>query len=180
MSHSLVQEESFLPYVKDVDAIAHTASPFHLKAIEPEEMIKPAVEGTLSVIKAAAAAGPNVKRIIVLSSTAAVVGAPPAGATLDETSWNDVSPKAVEEKGRDAAQGDKYRASKTLAERAAWEWWGERKGQLGWDLVALNPPWVYGPFLHDVPRPEELNESAGMWYNAVVKGADDAALVSPM
>ena len=151
-----------------------------MKSVDPAEMITPAVEGTLSVLKAAAAHGPSVRRIIVLSSTAAVMNTAPLGATLDEASWNDAMIAEVREKGRDASAPVKYCASKTLAERAAWEWWGERKETVGWDLVALNPPWVYGPFLHDVPRPEELNESAGMWYNAVVKGADDAALVSPM
>ena len=141
-----------------------------MKAIEPEELIKPAVEGTLSVLKAAAAHGPGVKRIVVLSSTAAVVSVVPEGTTLDESSWNEGSIAEVKAKGRDAAASDKYRASKTLAERAAWEWWGERKASLPWDLIALNPPFVFGPFLHEVQRPEDLNTSAAMWYNTIVKG----------
>lgn len=152
-----------------------------MKAVEPEEMITPAVEGTLSVLKAAAVYGPSVKRIIVLSSTAAVFNAAPFGATLDESSWNEAMVAEVKEKGRDAAQVSKYCASKTLAERAAWEWWNERKGALGWDLVALNPPWVYGPFLHDIPSADQLNESAGMWWGAVVKGErDNDAVAAPM
>ena len=134
-------------------------------------MIKPAVEGTLSVLKAATTHGPAVKRIIVLSSTAAVINLAPEGSTLDETSWNEFMVADVKEKGKDASPLFKYCASKTLAERAAWEWWGERKEGLGWDLVVLNPPWVFGPFLHEVSGPEHLNESVATWYNGIVKGA---------
>ena len=114
-----------------------------MNAIEPEELIKPAVEGTLSVLKAAAAHGPGVKRIVVLSSTAAVVSVVPAGTPRDARSWHEGAPV---------------------------EWWGERKASLPWDLIALNPPFVFGPFLHEVQRPEDLNTSAAMWYNTIVKG----------
>ncbi|KAH9918737.1 NAD(P)-binding protein [Epithele typhae] len=165
----ITNAESFTEYVKDVDAIAHTASPFHMNAIEPDELIIPAVEGTLSVLKAAEAHGPSVKRVIVLSSTAAVLG-PYSGTPLDESHWNQDSIDEVKAKGRDAANHMKYRASKTLAERAAWEWYEERKSKLGWDLVALNPPFVFGPFLHEVASPEQLNTSAHDWYFNIVKG----------
>ncbi len=37
----------------------------------------------------------------------------------------------------------------------------------------VNPPFAYGPFLHQVDRPENLNESAGDWYDTVVKGKKD-------
>ena len=65
-----------------------------------------------------------------------------------------------------------YRASKTLAERAAWDWYEEKRaaGALGWDLVVLNPPWVFGPLLHEVDVPENLNTSMRDWFLNVVKG----------
>ena len=173
------QEASFAEYVKDVDAIAHTASPFHMRAIEPEELITPAVEGTLSVLKAAAANGHAVKRVIVLSSTAAVVRTVPTGTVLDESSWNEEAIAETKEKGKDAPAQIKYRASKTLAEKAAWEWWIARKSELPWDLVALNPPFVFGPTTHEVAKPEELGTSAMMWWNMIVKGSmDNAALAT--
>ena len=134
-------------------------------------MITPAVEGTLSVLKAAATHGPAVKRIIVLSSVAAVSNPAPEGAVLDETWWNEAMVSEIKEKGREASPLVKYCASKTLAERAACEWWGERKESLGWDLIVLNPPWVFGPILHDVSNPDQLNESMAAWYNGIVKGA---------
>ena len=61
----------------------------------------------------------------------------------------------------------------TLAERAAWDFWNGHKSEVGWDLVVLNPPFVFGPFLHDVDKPENLNESAREFYDTVVKGTKD-------
>ena len=160
--------------MKGVDAVAHTASPFHFNAVEPDEIIKPAVEGTLSALRATAAHGSTVKRFIVLSSTAAVMRwSAPFGAVLDESSWNEDSIELVKEKGRDAFNGDKYLASKTLAERAAWEWYEENKATASFDIVSLNPPYVYGPFLHECAKPEDLNTSALLWWNNVVKQALD-------
>ncbi|KAF7376961.1 Ketoreductase azaE [Mycena sanguinolenta] len=46
--------------------------------------------------------------------------------------------------GRSALAMTKYRASKTLAERAAWDFVAKHKTEIGWDLVAINPPFVFG------------------------------------
>lgn len=184
MTRRSQQAEAFAPHVQDVDAIAHTASPFHMKTIEPDEIIGPAVAGTLAVLNAAHAHGGTVKRVVVLSSTAAVLRPLKEGESplLDESSWNDASIATVKEKGRDADAPTKYRASKTLAERAAWEWWEEKKkaGSVSWDLVVLNPPFVYGPVIHDVDKPENLNESVRDWYYNIVEGGrlDNNALAN--
>ncbi|TBU27344.1 NAD(P)-binding protein [Dichomitus squalens] len=167
----ITKEDMFAEWVKDVDAIAHTASPFHLNSVEPDEMIVPAVQGTLSVLKAAEAHGQNVKRIVVLSSTAAVQLPGEKPGVFDESAWNEASVAEVKEKGRDASPSAKYCASKTLAERAAWDWWLERKDKVPFDLTVLNPPFVFGPNIHDVKKPEEMGTSMLMWYNYVVKGA---------
>ena len=153
-----------------MDAIVHTASPFHYNAGDPADVITPAVEGTLSVLKAAAEHGPSVKRVVVLSSIVAAMRTVPPGTSIDESSWNEDDVATVNSKGREASPGAVYQASKTLAERAAWEWWNERKGSLPWDLVTLLPPYVYGPALHEVATPQELGTSAKMWWDAVVGG----------
>ena len=144
-----------------------------MQAIEPDDIIGPAVAGTLSVLKAAAAHGPGVKRVTVLSSTAALFRAATTPVVLDESAWNEESIAEVKAQGRDAPALAKYRASKTLAERAAWAWWEEHKVALGWDLVVLNPPFVFGPTLHEVAAPEQLNESVRDWYFNVVTGKLD-------
>lgn len=84
-----------------------------------------------------------------------------------EKDWNTTSPANCETLGKDAHPGDKYLASKTLAERAAWEFVQKRKDELKFDLVALNPPFVHGPTLHEVTKPENLNTSLFSLWTAV-------------
>ncbi|KAI0635009.1 NAD-P-binding protein [Trametes polyzona] len=177
---------AFDAHVADVDAIAHTASPFHFKADDPDELIIPAVEGTLSVLRSARAHGPNVRRVVVLSSTAAIIRPNPDPSTtleLSEADWNEHDVALVKEQGRNAEGGVKYRASKTLAERAAWNFVDAeraKEGGLAWDLVTLNPPFVFGPFLHEVDKPENLNQSAHDWYFNIVKGKLDKSVLATL
>jgi nucleoside-diphosphate-sugar epimerase len=79
--------------------------------------------------------------VVVTSSCAAVYHLAETPLVFSEKDWNEQAPTVVEEQGRAAAAGQKYRASKTLAERAAWKLYEENKSQ-GWDLVVLNPPYV--------------------------------------
>ncbi|KAI0746584.1 NAD(P)-binding protein [Daedaleopsis nitida] len=169
----ITKDGAFDEAVKDVDAIVHTASPFHFKAEDPAEVIDPAVRGTTGILKSALAHAPSVKRIVVTSSCASVFSILPEPRELSELDWNEGHIAEVKEKGKDASAMAKYCASKTLAERAAWEWVEAHKGEIGWDLVVLNPPYVFGPFLHEVDKPENLNESARDWYETVVKGTKD-------
>ena len=63
-----------------------------------------------------------------------------------------------------------YRGSKTFAEKAAWEFVEKNKGKLPWDLVVLNPPYVFGPAIHKVGSPKALNTSLYEWFQTVFKG----------
>ena len=90
--------------------VLHVASPFpdHRPAHE-DDLIVPAREGTLRVLRAAANAG--VKRVVLTSSFAAIgYGHPPRTTPFDERDWT-----------LPAAGVSAYAKSKTLAERAAWE-----------------------------------------------------------
>ncbi|KAF7973250.1 hypothetical protein HWV62_15763 [Athelia sp. TMB] len=156
--------------VKGVDAIEHTASPFHLNADDPEELIRPAVDGTVGILKSALKFGSSVKRIVITSSCAAVLQesttVPPTPQTFSELDWNEQATHLVETQGREAGAMHKYRASKTLAEKAAWAFVKEH--DVNWDLVVVNPPFVFGPPLHSVPKLADLNTSAADWYNTVL------------
>ncbi|OSX56416.1 hypothetical protein POSPLADRAFT_1068108 [Postia placenta MAD-698-R-SB12] len=145
--------------VKGVDAIEHTASPFHLKADEPDEIIVPAVRGTTSMLESALAYGTSVKRVVVTSSCASILSFDPTPRIYTEKNWNEQAIEVVKLNGRNAHPAIKYCASKTLAERAAWEFMEKNQGKVQWDLVVLNPPYVYGPILQEVGSPEALNES---------------------
>ena len=131
------------------------------------------MHGTTGILASALKNAPSVKRIVITSSCAAVLTPAPDPRTFSEENWNEASIVEVKEKGKDATAIAKYRASKTLAERAAWDFWNGHKSEVGWDLVVLNPPFVFGPFLHDVDKPESLNESAREFYDTVVKGTKD-------
>ncbi|KIP03371.1 hypothetical protein PHLGIDRAFT_94911 [Phlebiopsis gigantea 11061_1 CR5-6] len=167
----IAKDGAFDDAVKGVDAIAHTASPFHTKATHPDELVVPAVRGTLSILQSALAHGAAVKRVVITSSTAAVVYPTPQPRVFTEADWNDASMRAIETQGAAANPVEMYRASKGFAERAAWKFVEENKGKIAWDLAVLNPPFVYGPVLHEVSDPEQLNTSMVDWYRNLVKGA---------
>ena len=112
------------------------------------------------------------QRVVITSSTGAVLTEDVAPRTFNEENWNEQSVKEVEIKGSNAAQADIYRASKTLAERAAWKFVEVNKDKIKFDLVVFNPPYVWGPTLHGVRLPEELNLSMLAWYNTIVKGSE--------
>jgi len=169
----ITKEGAFDEAVKGVDGIEHTASPFHLNCDDPKEFIEPAVKGTVGVLQSALKYGSGVKRVVVTSSCAAVLEIPSTPRTFSETDWNNQAIKEVEEKGRDALVMNKYRASKTLAEKSAWDFVEKNKGSIGFDLVVLNPPYVFGPPIHYVPSADQLNTSQAEFYNTVVKGAKD-------
>ena len=157
----ITKDGAFDEAVKGVDAVEHTASPFHTKADDPEELIRPAVDGTTGILKSILKYGDRVKRVVVTSSCAAVLEILPEPKTFNEENWNTLSVKEVEEKGKAANNMSKYRASKTLAERgtlllfhnaltlnlpqtAAWEIYESNKSNIKWDLVVINPPFVFG------------------------------------
>lgn len=116
------------------DYVLHVASPFPASVPKDEnELIVPAREGALRVLRAARDAG--TKRVVMTSSFAAVgYGHPPQAAPFDETSWTDLR----EDVGA-------YVKSKTLAERAAWEFIANEGGAL--ELSVINPVGIFGPLL---------------------------------
>jgi nucleoside-diphosphate-sugar epimerase len=114
-----------------VSHVIHTASPFpsHIPKHE-DDLILPAREGTLRVLRAAKNAG--VKRVVLTSSIAAISYGPGI-APFTEVDWTDVN-------GRLATP---YYKSKTLAERAAWDFAREH----GLELAVVNPGMILGPIL---------------------------------
>ncbi len=122
--------------VAGADYVLHVASP--VPAVDPktdDELVRPARDGTLRVLKAARDAG--VKRVVMTSSISAIMfgrGVRDKPFTeadwTDETNRNDTSP---------------YDRAKTIAERAAWAW-HKAEGE-GLELVTVNPGLVLGPVL---------------------------------
>ncbi|RXW15439.1 hypothetical protein EST38_g10412 [Candolleomyces aberdarensis] len=166
----ITKEGAFDEAVKGVDAIEHMASPFHENVDDPEELIRPAVDGTLGILKSALKNNPAIKRIVITSSCAAVMTNTPEARTFSEADWNELSIKETREQGRQALPMTKYRASKTLAEKAVWKFYEEnvkKGGTASWDVVALNPPFVFGPGIQEILSASTLNTSLKAWYDLV-------------
>ncbi|CDR98964.1 hypothetical protein [Sporisorium scitamineum] len=115
----LEKEGAFDDAVKDVDAVLHTASPFHFNVEgDPKRtLINPAVNGTRNVLSSIHKHGSNVKRVVITSSFAAILDSTRQGHIVyTEKDWNVSSVENVDKKGKDQEAPDAYRASKTLAE----------------------------------------------------------------
>ena len=117
------------------DYVLHVASPLPINTPENEDdLIIPAREGALRVLRAAKQAG--VKRVVLTSSFAAIgYGQKLTGQTFTEANWTDATSPEI----------SAYVKSKTLAERAAWDYVaGDGRGL---ELAVVNPVYVAGPVL---------------------------------
>lgn len=156
--------------MKGVDAIFHVATARNFICEDPEEIIRPAVDGTKNILTSARMFGKSVKRVVVTSSGGAVWNFTEPGChTFDESSWNETVLKEVEAKGREADPMAKYCASKVFAERAAWSFVEEYKDEVKFDLVTINAPTIFGPVLFDFHpvSAKEVGGSMSYWWNVV-------------
>ena len=130
----LTQDAGWTDAVAGCDFVLHIASPFPAGIPKHEdELIVPARDGALRVLRAARDAG--ARRVVLTSSFAAIgYGHPQQQAAFDETTWTHLD-------GSIAA----YTRSKTLAERAAWDFLAREGG--GLELAVVNPVGVFGPVL---------------------------------
>ncbi|KAJ0417540.1 NAD(P)-binding protein [Aspergillus carlsbadensis] len=165
----MTEPNAFGQAVVGVDGIIHTASPVTTVADEPEELIRPAVKGVTGILESARDHGTRIRRIVITSSCAAIVDTSDVEVTVSEQDWNDRRVQECETLGRNASGLSKYSASKTLAERAAWDFVEANKERISWDLTTINPPYIFGPTIHDVKGPDALNSSSILFYNAVIK-----------
>ncbi|KAI0337610.1 NAD(P)-binding protein [Trametopsis cervina] len=167
----ITKEGAFDEAVKGVDAVLHTASPFHYHTDDPSEIIDPAVKGTTSILNSVLKHGQSVRRFVLTSSIAAHMSTSYDSypVSIDDDSWNTTSEENIKKLGKEATQTDKYFASKTLAEKAFWEFYGQHKSEVQWDTATIAFPFAYGPALHEVSSPEKLNQSLSDFFDAIVK-----------
>jgi nucleoside-diphosphate-sugar epimerase len=131
----LEEDAGWKEAVEGCEFVLHIASPFPASLPKHEDdLIVPAREGALRVLRAARDA--EVRRVVLTSSFAAIgYGHEPRDEPFDETSWTSLQGRGV----------TPYVKSKTLAERAAWEF-VDREGE-GLELAVVNPVGVFGPVL---------------------------------
>jgi nucleoside-diphosphate-sugar epimerase len=137
LAADLTSDEGWGEAVQDCDYVLHVASPFPSKQpSDPDELIIPAREGTLRVLRAGLDAG--VKRVVVTSSVAAIrLSEGAAARPLDEGDWTDPDSPGL----------TPYVRSKTIAERAAWDLVRDRGEEDR--LSVVNPGAIIGPVLND-------------------------------
>lgn len=130
----LTSDAGWSAAVASCDYVLHVASPLSSTPSAKEaDVIAPAVDGTLRVLRAARDAG--VRRVVITSSCGAVYyGHPLQDPPFDETSWTNVDTPLTP-----------YVKSKALAERAAWDFMAREGGAL--QLSVVNPVGIFGPML---------------------------------
>jgi dihydroflavonol-4-reductase len=131
----LTADAGWVDAAQDCDYVLHVASPFPARLPRHEDdLIVPARDGSLRVLRAARDAG--VRRVVLTSSFAAMsYGHAHSDRTFTEQDWTDVDGPGV----------SPYAKSKTLAERAAWDFVDRKGGSL--ELAVVNPGGVFGPVL---------------------------------
>ena len=146
--------------MRGITYIQHIASPFPRTLPKDDQLlIKPAKEGTLRILKAASAHG--VKRVVVTSSTGAIIYGKPKGqesGTYTEEDWTDVS---------NVYDATPYFRSKTIAERAAWDY-AQEHPEL--EVATVCPGAILGPVLE-----RDFGTSA----NIVIKTMDGSSPAIP-
>jgi dihydroflavonol-4-reductase len=130
----LLEPESFDEALSGCTCVMHTASPYVLDVADVhEDLVKPAVEGTLGVLRACTKIE-GLRRVVLTSSMAAISDEPVPDHVFTEDDWNEKS----------SPTRNPYYYSKTEAERAAWSFVKEHPEL---DLVVINPYMIIGPSL---------------------------------
>lgn len=147
----LTKDDSWNNAAQGCDYVIHVASPYVAENPKDEkELIVPARDGTLRVLRAAQTEG--VKRVVLLSSIGAVFdGHEGENRTFDENDWSDL------EKTRLV-----YHKSKTLAELAAWDFIRGSDNKSKMEMVSINPSNVFGPVL------DGHHHTATEWYRTIM------------
>ncbi len=131
----LLEDDGWEDAMLDCDYLMHVASPFVIEDPKDEnELIKPAKQGTLRALNAAKKAG--IKRVVLTSSVAAVNSHMMSG-TSDHTTWTEINSKYV----------TPYQKSKTIAEKAAWDFYNNQDSSNKMEMAVINPGGVMGPQL---------------------------------
>ncbi len=146
---NLLDEGSYDESMQGCELVFHTASPFKIKVKNPQtDLVDPALIGTKNILGSVNRT-PTVKRVVLTSSSVAIIGDAIdilnyPGGIANEDNWNITS----------TLHHQSYAYSKTVAERAAWEF---NRSQNRWDMVVINPSLVIGPGINPRSTSESFN-----------------------
>lgn len=160
-------DDALTSFTPPFEAVIHTASPFHFNVTDVQrDLLDPAIKGTTGLFRSIIKNAPTVKHVVITSSFASIVN-PFKGSwpehTYTEEDWN---PVTLQQASESIPNG--YRASKTFAERAAWEFVQPQQQQKkvssspasSFSLTTFCPPMVFGPVMsHNLSSLDNLNTS---------------------
>ncbi|KAI2470718.1 NAD(P)-binding protein [Annulohypoxylon bovei var. microspora] len=134
------------------DYVIHTASPYTLNVQDPiKDLLDPAIKGTTGILKSVKAHAPTVKRVVITSSSAAIINPLKHAKAYDETHWapwnlDDIHiPKRA------------YETSKVLSEKAAWNF--VQTERPNFDLTTVNCTFTFGPPQRSLSSLDAMNTS---------------------
>ncbi|OCK79862.1 aldehyde reductase II [Lepidopterella palustris CBS 459.81] len=172
----LITPGAFDTAMKDVTHLAHIASPLTISVQDTEkDLLIPAIHGTTNILTAALTI-PTLKSVVVTGSFASVMD--PAlgyrpGYTYTTADWNPITYTTVSDPSLDLTQWPEqyrpfitYMASKTLAERALWEFVEREKPR--WRVVVVLPTYIGGPYV--VPLRKGSGAEGLSWSDGLIWG----------
>jgi nucleoside-diphosphate-sugar epimerase len=132
----LTSDAGWTDAVEGCRFVLHVASPLPRGVVKDEnELIVPARDGALRVLRAAHDAG--IERVVLTSSLSAIVYGNDRSQVFTEADWSNLGGERI----------GAYDKSKTIAERAAWDYMGTIKDSSPMELAVINPGLVLGPLL---------------------------------
>lgn len=158
---------------KDIDYVLHTASPFSfgLEGSFDDVYLKPAVNGTLNVLKSIKNFASQVKKVVITSSMAAIDNMGDHELIHTEDIWNPLEWEQVNHEQL------AYVASKKYAEKSAWDFIKDNAQQINFKLVTITPPFIFGPqFFDEDASSSTLNTSANVINQLLKSSPDDTHL----
>lgn len=149
------QEDAFVEAVNSdppFDYVIHTASPYHLNVQDPvKEFLDPAIKGTTGILNSIKLYAPGVKRVVITSSSAAIINPGNHPNVYNETVW---APMTWEEA---MIPQNTYRASKVFSEKAAWDFVADENPNF--TLATINNTYTFGPIQRRLPYLDAMNTS---------------------
>ncbi|KAG7192395.1 methylglyoxal reductase (NADPH-dependent) gre2 [Scheffersomyces spartinae] len=158
----------------EVTVVLHTASPFFFDTTDPEkDLIIPAIRGTENIMNAIVEYAPQVTRMVVTLSDAAIyslVDECNPELLFNEQSWNNIT---YEEAVKDPVAA--YYGAKLFAEKHVWKFLKEYPGnKLNFAVTSVNPVYVFGPQAFDLEVKPTLNTSNQVIKTLIELGPNDA------
>ncbi|VDB84652.1 unnamed protein product [Peniophora sp. CBMAI 1063] len=163
----VLQDGAFDEAVKGTELVVHTLSPATVSN-DPNDIIPPAVQGTVGILKSAKKYEDTVKRVVITGSVGCIAPTDQEPKVYDESMVNDTDVQRVE-------QGERnfmviYYASKTTAEKEAWAFM--RNSNPAFDLVFIHGSAFIGPPAHPLKSVKETSLSLQHLWLGAIEGRD--------